>query len=134
MSHNTLINRPTDAYLQAAKTTGQSIGGSWTKLTFDSPSTNTSGLTVSSSTYTATIAGLYLIHFDHYHVSDTQSAYLGYTKNSGSIPTEQTGVGQPGYVKTFLTFVDLAVGDTLELAGYSIYFGNPSILTIVRLP
>ena len=132
MSHNALINRPADAYLQASATS-ETIGSSWTKKLFGSPSVNTSGLTASSSVYTATVAGIYLIHFDHYEPSGSGISYLGYTKNSGSIPTEQTGASQSGYISPLLAFVELAVGDTVSISAYNFVCTNGSILTIVRL-
>lgn len=133
-------------YLEAQKTSGQSLtADTWQKLTYDSPSVNTAGITIASNVFTFALAGLYLIQFG-FTVGAGSYSSTRYLKNSGADPGDNSNSGQyvgsvplvKGPACRFNKILSLAAGDTLQFdgvdqAGVTIAVDTASRLRIIKL-
>lgn len=112
MSHQQSTVYPSRPYLIAEKSAQSSISTTPVKMTFDSPSTNTLGMTVSSSTYTATVTGLYFCKTGAYGSAGTACRVLAYKNGSEYQAANGASAMSGAHTSTFV--VPLAIGDTLE--------------------
>ena len=153
MSHLRTLSLPAMVqsvrYLEAQKTSGQTLSAStWTKLTYDTPSVNTAGVTIASSVFTITIPGLYLFQTGFTGQSNASVTAPKYVKNGGADPANlanhgqySSGAGslaQRGPACRLGKVIYLEAGDTIEIQGYdtegvTVPVDTASRLRIVKL-